>query len=76
MIPDFRWPCRRLIVEADGAAWHGHRLAHEDDAERQALLESHGERVLRVTWEQAVARRAETLARLRAAGAPVSSSDG
>lgn len=76
VIPDFRWPCRRLIVEADGAAWHGHRLAHEDDAERQALLESHGERVLRVTWEQAVARRAETLARLRAAGAPVSSSDG
>jgi hypothetical protein len=38
VIPDFRWPCRRLIVEADGAAWHGHRLAQEDDAERQALL--------------------------------------
>ena len=52
-------PAARL--EADGAAWHDNRLAREDDAERQALLEAHGERVLRVTWEQAVARRAQTL---------------
>jgi very-short-patch-repair endonuclease len=70
VIPDFRWPDARLVVEADGAAWHDHRLAREDDAERQALLERHGERVLRVTWAQAVARPAETLIRLRAAGAP------
>jgi very-short-patch-repair endonuclease len=70
VIPDFRWPARRLIVEADGAAWHDHRVAREDDAERQALLERHGERVLRVTWEQAVAAPEQTLARLRAAGAP------
>jgi very-short-patch-repair endonuclease len=46
------------------------RLAREDDAERQALLEAHGERVLRVTWSQAIAHRAETLERIRAAGAP------
>ena len=58
------------VVEADGAAWHEHRLAREDDAERQALLEGHGERVLRVTWEQAVGCPGETLRRLRAAGAP------
>jgi hypothetical protein len=70
VVPDFRWPAQRLVVEADGAAWHDHRLAREDDAERQALLEAHGERVVRVTWRQAVTRRAETLARLRAAGAP------
>jgi hypothetical protein len=70
VIPDFRWPEQRLVVEADGAAWHDNRLAREDDAERQALLEAHGERVLRVTWTQAVARRRETLARLRAAGVP------
>jgi hypothetical protein len=70
VIPDFRWPAQRLVVEADGAAWHAHRLAREDDAARQALLERHGERVLRVTWEQAVARPDETLRRLRAAGAP------
>jgi very-short-patch-repair endonuclease len=45
-------------------------VAREDDAERQALLEAGGERVLRVTWEQAVAHPTQTLARLRAAGAP------
>ncbi len=70
VIPDFRWPAARLVVEADGAAWHGHRIAREDDAERQALLEAHGERVVRVTWDQAVSRPGETLARLRSAGAP------
>jgi very-short-patch-repair endonuclease len=70
IVPDFRWPAERLVVEADGAEWHDDRLAREDDAERQALLEAHGERVLRVTWSQAIARRRQTLARLRAAGAP------
>jgi hypothetical protein len=70
LVPDFRWPARRLIVEADGAAWHEHKLAREDDAERQALLEAHGERVIRVTWDQALLRPAQTLHRLRAAGAP------
>jgi very-short-patch-repair endonuclease len=70
VIPDFRWPAQRLVVEADGAAWHDDKLAREDDAERQALLEAHGERVLRVTWRQAVGERALTLARFRAAGAP------
>jgi very-short-patch-repair endonuclease len=74
VIPDFRWPDERLVVEADGAAWHGDRLAREDDAERQALLEASGERVVRVTWAQAIGRRAQTLERLRAAGAPTNSS--
>jgi hypothetical protein len=63
VIPDFRWAAEHVVVEADGAAWHDHKLAREDDAERQALLEAHGERVVRVTWDQAVARPAETLAR-------------
>jgi very-short-patch-repair endonuclease len=70
VVPDFRWPEARLVVEADGARWHGTPLAREDDVERQALLESHGERVIRVTWAQTVTRGRETLARLRAAGAP------
>ena len=70
VIPDFRWPAQRLVIEADGAAFHDDRLTREDDAERQALLEAHGERVLRVTWAQAITRRAETLERIRAAGAP------
>jgi hypothetical protein len=70
VVPDFRWPAQKLVIEADGAAWHENQLAREDDAERQALLEAHGERVLRVTWQQAIARRAETLRRVREAGAP------
>lgn len=70
IIPDFRWPTQHLIIEADGAAYHDDRLTREDDAERQALLEAHGERVLRVTWFQAVGRRAETITRIRNAGAP------
>ena len=71
VVPDFRWPEQRLVVEADGAAWHDHKLAREDDAERQALLEAHGDRVLRVTWDQAIVRGPQTLARIRAAGAPL-----
>jgi very-short-patch-repair endonuclease len=42
-----------------------------DDAERQALLEADGERVLRVTWDQVIARPGQTLVRIRAAGAPI-----
>jgi very-short-patch-repair endonuclease len=71
VIPDFRWPEQRLVVEADGAAWHDDQLAREDDAERQALLEADGERVLRITWDQVIARSGQTLARIRAAGAPL-----
>jgi hypothetical protein len=68
--PDFRWPEQRLIVEADGAIWHEGEVAKADDAERQALLEARGERVLRVTWEQAIARPTQSLARFKGAGAP------
>jgi Protein of unknown function (DUF559) len=67
VVPDFRWPDRKLIVEADSRTWHDNKLAREDDAERQALLEAHGERVVRVTWEQAVSDRSRTIKRLRAA---------
>lgn len=71
VVPDFRWPQQRLVIEADGAAWHDHRLAREDDAERQALLEAHGEQVLRVTWNQVISEPHRTLARIRGAGAPM-----
>ena len=70
VVPDFRWPNQRLVVETDGARWHDDRLAREDDAERQALLEAAGERVVRVTWDQATRRKRQTLARLTQAGAP------
>jgi hypothetical protein len=72
VIPDFRWAAHGLVVEADSRTWHDNRLAREDDAERQALLEAHGERVLRVTWNQAVRRPSETITRIRRAGAPSS----
>jgi very-short-patch-repair endonuclease len=68
--PDFRWPAQRLVLEADGARWHDHKLAREDDRERQAILEADGERVVRVTWDQAISCRRQTLARIRQAGAP------
>ena len=67
VVPDFRWPGRKLIVEADSRTWHDNKLAREDDAERQALLEEHGERVVRVTWAQAIVDRTRTMKRLRAA---------
>jgi hypothetical protein len=70
VIPDFRWPKQKLVVEADGAAWHDNQIAREDDAERQALLEAYGERVIRVTWGQVIAEPRQTLARIIAAGAP------
>ena len=70
-VPDFRWPGQRLVLEADGAAFHDGEVARDDDAIRQALLEAHGERVIRVTWEQAVVHPEQTLARIRAAGAPL-----
>src|SRR4051812_10422652 len=37
-IPDFRWPHRNLIVEADGAQTHDHALARHDDARRTREL--------------------------------------
>jgi hypothetical protein len=66
LYPDFRWPEQRLILEADGEAWHDPVL----DAERQAILEAYGERVLRVDWREAVGDQPRLLARLTAAGAP------
>jgi very-short-patch-repair endonuclease len=70
IIPDLRWPAQHLVVEADSLEWHDNPIARRDDAERQALLEAHGERVLRITWEQAIAHPGQTIARLAEAGAP------
>jgi very-short-patch-repair endonuclease len=66
-VPDFRWPDHHLILEADGAAWHKDR---DHDAHRQARLEADGERVIRVTYAQALERPDETVKRLEAAGIP------
>ncbi len=68
--PDLRWPEQRLTVECDSVTWHDGKLAREDDAERQARLEACGERVLRITWRQALEQPHRTVERIVAAGAP------
>ena len=70
IVPDFRWPDQHLVIEADGAEWHDDPLTRQDDAEKQAILEAHGERILRITWAQAITPRTQTVKRIKAAGAP------
>jgi hypothetical protein len=69
--PDFRWPRLKLCVEADGSQFHDHELARQDDAAKQARLEAHGERVVRITWTQATTQPQQTLKRIQNAGAPL-----
>jgi very-short-patch-repair endonuclease len=74
VVPDFRWPEQRVVVEADSRQWHDNPVARAEDAERRGLLEAAGETVVSVTYEQAVARPEETLARLSEVAAPRSAS--
>jgi hypothetical protein len=67
MRPDLLWRRQGVVVELDGSAWHADPLTRRSDAERQAILEAHGYRVLRVTWQQLVDHPQQTLARIRAA---------
>ena len=71
VIPDFRWPEQKLVIEADGARWHDNALARADDAERQALLERHGETVFRIRWSEAILSASSARKRLADAGAPL-----
>jgi predicted transcriptional regulator of viral defense system len=64
--PDFVWRSSRVVIEADGAAWHEHKLTREEDRAKQATLEAHGFRVLRVTWDEAVRHPQQTIARIAA----------
>lgn len=66
-VPDFRWPEHHVILEADGLAWHDDPVSRHLDAERQARLESEGERVLRVTYAQITQQPEQTIERLRRA---------
>jgi hypothetical protein len=70
VIPDFRWAEQQIVLEADSRTWHDNPIARQDDAERQALLEAHGERVVRITWTQALTKPDESVTRLAEAGAP------
>jgi very-short-patch-repair endonuclease len=46
---DFVWPAQRLIVEVDSYDFHTSRNAFEADRRRDAELQRHGWRVLRIT---------------------------
>jgi len=62
---DFCWVAARLIVEADGFAFHSDRSAYRQDRERLNDLERLGWRVLRFTWEDVVGRPDHVLALVR-----------
>jgi very-short-patch-repair endonuclease len=51
---DFFWREQGLVVEIDGFQFHSSREAFERDRRRDAHLQSHGLRVLRVTWRRLV----------------------
>jgi very-short-patch-repair endonuclease len=55
-IPDFLWPERKLILEADSRRFHHNIIARADDATRQLVLETMGLRVIRTTWREATTR--------------------
>ena len=61
---DALWPDHRLIVETDGWAAHGHRLAFERDRARDAELQALGYSVLRFTWRQVTDERLLVAARI------------
>ena len=48
------WPRQRVVVEVDGYAAHGHRVAFERDRERDQTLVGAGYLVMRITWRQLV----------------------
>ena len=62
---DFLFADRRLVIEADGERFHGNRIGRENDADRHALLEEAGYRVMRVIWKQVDSAPERTAARLR-----------
>jgi very-short-patch-repair endonuclease len=75
-VVDFLWPERRVIVETDGYASHGHRAAFERDRARDAALYAAGYTVLRFTWRQITReplRVAALLAQAAAAASPSAS---
>ena len=63
---DFCWPALRLIVEADGFAFHSDRTSYRADRQRMNDLEVLGWKVLRFTWEDVVSRPRYVLETIRA----------
>lgn len=61
---DFVWRDRRLVIEIDGFAFHGSRVAFERDRNRDGILAAAGFRVIRFTWRQLTMQPEVVLARL------------
>jgi very-short-patch-repair endonuclease len=53
---DLCWVAHRLVVEADGFAFHSKRDDYRRDRQRMNELERQGWRVLRFTWEDVLSR--------------------
>jgi very-short-patch-repair endonuclease len=49
---DALWAGRKLVLEVDGYAFHGHRAAFERDRRRDQTHAADGYRVIRVTWRR------------------------
>jgi very-short-patch-repair endonuclease len=49
---DAVWPDKRLVIEVDGYAYHGHRAQFERDRRKDLALTAAGYRVIRVSWRQ------------------------
>ena len=63
---DLLWETSKLVVEGDSRGFHNSWAAAERDRQRDAILATHGYRVLRFTWAQVTRRQHEVVAAIRA----------
>jgi hypothetical protein len=68
---DFAYPAIRLIIEADGRAWHSSLEAFEEDRMRDNLAQLANWRVLRVTYRMLIDRPEEVREMVRRALGPL-----
>lgn len=64
---DFLFADERLVIETDGHATHGTRVAFLDDRMKDRALQAAGYAVLRFTWAEIMHRPAEVAREIRAA---------
>ena len=65
-----RWLQGRYGIRDRDVIGHAESLSSPYHRERQRMLEASGDRVLRVTWGQAIGHERATVRRFTAAGAP------
>jgi very-short-patch-repair endonuclease len=64
---DILFPAAKLVIEADGRAYHSAGAAFQADRDRGNQLMAAGYRLLRFTWQDLIQREAEVIAQIRAA---------